>query len=78
MLQQGALDEARALADGNLDDTLPAMRAVGVRELLSHIRGEIALEEAARLAKTNTRRYAKRQLTWIRSNFSSWNSITQQ
>jgi tRNA dimethylallyltransferase len=70
MVAQGALDEVRTLAD--LDPTLPARRALGVPELLRHVQGEIDLETALSAARTATRRYAKRQLTWLRNKMVSW------
>ncbi len=66
MLAAGAVDEARRLAALGLDPDLPVMKAVGVAELLAHVRGEIALDEAAARARRATRRYAKRQVTWFR------------
>jgi tRNA dimethylallyltransferase len=66
MIAEGALDELEALAGLELDPGLPAMKAVGVRELLAYLRGESALERAIAEAKKATRRYAKRQLTWFR------------
>ena len=42
------------------------MKAVGLPELLRHLRGEISLDEAIALAQRATRRYAKRQMTWFR------------
>lgn len=50
-----------------LDPVLPATRAVGLRELIRHLDGEIALEEAVSLAQVATRQYAKRQMTWFRN-----------
>lgn len=69
MLARGALEEARALAALGLDPALPAMKALGVRPLLDHIAGAAALEEAAARAARDTRRYAKRQLTWLRHRY---------
>jgi len=66
MVAAGALREAAALAARDLDPELPAMKAVGVPELLRHLRGEIGLDEAIALAQRSTRRYAKRQTTWFR------------
>jgi tRNA dimethylallyltransferase len=66
MIAEGALDEATALAARGLPSDLPAMKAVGVPELLRHLRGEIPLEDAIALAQRATRRYAKRQMTWFR------------
>ena len=51
---------------------LPAMRAHGVRELAAYLRGEASLDEAIAKAKTETRRYAKRQMTWARRFMQDW------
>ena len=75
MLEAGALDEVRALVDLGLDAGLPVMRALGVRDLMRHLSGELTLEEAAIEAKTQTRRYAKRQMTWLRRNMIAWKSV---
>jgi tRNA dimethylallyltransferase len=66
MLDAGALAEVAKLRKRRLDPALPAMRALGVPHLLRHLEGEIDLEEAARLAKRDTRAYAKRQFTFAR------------
>ena len=66
MLANGAIDEVRALLALGLDANLPAMKAVGVREIASYLRGESSLREAAALAQQTTRRFAKRQFTWFR------------
>ena len=66
MVAAGALDEAAALAARGLDPELPAMKAVGIPELLRHLGGDIALDEAVAAAQRTTRRYAKRQMTWFR------------
>ena len=66
MMSAGALAEAAALAARGLDPMLPAMKGVGVPELLRHLRGEITLDAAIVLATRATRRYAKRQMTWFR------------
>jgi len=67
MVESGALDEARAMRALGLDPSLPATRAVGLRELIRHLGGEIGLEEAIGLAQAATRQYAKRQITWFRN-----------
>jgi tRNA dimethylallyltransferase len=66
MIEAGGLDEARALMVRGLAPGLPAMKAVGVPELLRHLNGEIALDAAVAAAQMATRRYAKRQMTWFR------------
>jgi len=66
MLQAGALEEVRALAERQLDPLLPAMKAHGVPALIRHLRGDISLEDAAEIGRADTRHYAKRQFTWFR------------
>ena len=66
MLGAGALDEVERLAARGLDPLLPAMKAHGVPALIRHLRGELSLEEAATIARADTRHYAKRQFTWFR------------
>jgi len=67
MLDNGLLDEVRAVMDIDgvqLDE--PPLSTIGYREPIQHLRGEIDYDEMVRLVKRNTRRYAKRQLTWFR------------
>ena len=63
MFESGLVDEARELLPFK---DLNALQTVGYSELFPAIEGEYSLEEANRLIKRNTRRYAKRQLTWFR------------
>lgn len=72
MMEKGALDEARHIASRGLDPDLPAMKALGAAELIAHLKGELSLEDAVVLAKRNTRRFAKRQLTWFRNQTPDW------
>jgi tRNA dimethylallyltransferase len=72
MLEAGALEEVRALAARQLDPTLPAMKAHGVPWLIRHLKGEISLDEAAAGGVMDTRRYAKRQVTWFRNQMKDW------
>jgi tRNA dimethylallyltransferase len=66
MIETGALTEAARLAARALDPDLPAMKALGFPELLSHLQGEMRLDAAVAAAQRATRRYAKRQMTWFR------------
>jgi tRNA dimethylallyltransferase len=75
MIEAGALDEVAALAARDLAPDLPAMKAVGYRELAAHLRGEITLAEAIDAAQRETRRYAKRQSTWLRGQMVDWPRI---
>jgi tRNA dimethylallyltransferase len=54
------------LRDRGYGRKLTSMKALGYRELMAHLDGEMSLEEAVELIKRNTRRYAKRQMTWFR------------
>lgn len=72
MIRQGAVEEVAALLERHLDPDLPVMKAIGVPELAAHLAGELSLEEAVVKAKTASRRYAKRQMTWIRGQMADW------
>jgi tRNA dimethylallyltransferase len=72
MLKAGALEEVRALAARGLDPLLPAMKAHGVPWLIRHLKGEISVDVAAAGAIMDTRRYAKRQVTWFRNQMKDW------
>jgi tRNA dimethylallyltransferase len=68
MMAAGFLDEVRQLRDrGDLTPELPSMRAVGYRQLWSHLEGAVTLAQASAQAVSATRQLAKRQLTWMRS-----------
>ena len=71
MMTQGAADEVAALAARGLDPSLPVMKAIGVREIMAMQAGELSAEQALETAARDSRRYAKRQMTWIRNNFNS-------
>jgi tRNA dimethylallyltransferase len=66
MMETGLLEEVKRLKEKGYSRKLTSMKALGYRELMAHLDGEMSLEEAAKLIKRNTRRYAKRQLTWFR------------
>jgi tRNA dimethylallyltransferase len=73
MMEQGALEEVAALP--HLPAAQPIMKAIGVPELLDHLHGKTTKQEAITLAKTATRQYIKRQLTWWRGQMQGWDSI---
>ena len=64
MLQNGAIDEVRNILTLNPSQT--ALNAIGISEIASYINNEISLKQAADMIKQNTRRYAKRQITWFK------------
>ena len=73
MINSGLENEVRNLYDrGMLSDRTTAVQAIGYKEMLSYIKGEITLSDSVELIKKNTRNYAKRQMTWFRR----YNSIS--
>jgi tRNA dimethylallyltransferase len=70
MLEHGAVEEVRALLALGLDPSLPAMKALGVREIAVYVRGECSLDEARAAGQRSTRNYVKRQETWFRHQLS--------
>ncbi len=72
MVEAGALTEIEALLAQDLDPDLPVMKAIGVRAFVAHLRGETSLDAGIAAAKTETRRYAKRQSTWFRHQMRDW------
>jgi tRNA dimethylallyltransferase len=72
MLVEGGVEEVRELLALGLPGTLPAMRAIGVKEIASLLAGEIDRAEAERQLTVATRQYAKRQETWFRNQMSDW------
>jgi tRNA dimethylallyltransferase len=71
MLEQGALDEARANLP-NWDPTRLSAKAIGAPELIAQLNGELTLDQAREAATIATRQFAKRQRTWFRSKMKTW------
>ncbi|RWR23969.1 tRNA (adenosine(37)-N6)-dimethylallyltransferase MiaA [Sinirhodobacter populi] len=74
MLDEGALNEARAVAPFWDPQALWA-KAIGAPELIAYLRGEMDLEAARERAQAATRQYAKRQRTWFRARMTRWHKI---
>lgn len=72
MMDEGAVEEVRSLVARDLDPALPAMKAVGVRELAGWLAGRTTRAEAVEALQQATRNYAKRQLTWFRNQCRDW------
>jgi tRNA dimethylallyltransferase len=71
------LNSAPVSSSGETGHSLSSIKAIGYKEIAQHISGEISLEEAVRLVKRNTKRYAKRQFTWFRKEEGiHWIDIT--
>ncbi|MBL4766195.1 MAG: tRNA (adenosine(37)-N6)-dimethylallyltransferase MiaA [Rhodobacteraceae bacterium] len=75
MVRNGGLEEARRIRALSLAPDLPAMKAIGLRELIAHLDGELSLDGAIELAMRETRRFAKRQYTWLRGQMQGWEQI---
>ena len=76
MIENGAVDEVRALMEKGLDENFPIMKALGTPEIISYIKEEISLAEAIEKAQTNVRNYAKRQMTWFRNQLETKIDVT--
>ncbi|MCB9755639.1 MAG: tRNA (adenosine(37)-N6)-dimethylallyltransferase MiaA [Myxococcales bacterium] len=76
MLAAGWLAEVEKLVAAGYDDRHKAMRSLGYRQLLLHLRGELSLEEAVRTIKAETRRYARRQRTYLRHQLNAETIMT--
>jgi tRNA dimethylallyltransferase len=68
MFEQGLIEEVRLLKGRNLDSSLPAMRAVGYRQVLEYLDGKSSYDEMRQRCLFSTRQLAKRQLTWLRND----------
>jgi tRNA dimethylallyltransferase len=77
MIEHGALQELKALAGRALPADLPLMRAVAVPELLAHLSGRVDLDTALERAIVQTRRYAKRQLTWLHHRLPELRAVAE-
>ena len=78
MIAAGGLDEIAAFRALELPPDLPATRALGVGALSDHLAGRIDLASALGRAKTETRQYAKRQLTWLSKHMIAWTPMQTQ
>ncbi|MEH6630375.1 MAG: tRNA (adenosine(37)-N6)-dimethylallyltransferase MiaA [Halopseudomonas aestusnigri] len=78
MLELGALKEVENLLSLELDPSLPIMKALGVPELAEYLENKVTLDDAISRAQQNTRRYAKRQMTWIRTQYSDANIVNEK
>ncbi|HHB82628.1 MAG TPA: tRNA (adenosine(37)-N6)-dimethylallyltransferase MiaA [Devosia sp.] len=72
MMDQGAVAEVAQLLALKLDDTLPVMKAIGVRQIGDWLAGRISKSQAIKNAATASHQYAKRQRTWFRKQMGDW------
>ena len=76
MITSGGLNEAKSVFAKNYDNSLPIMKAIGVRQLQGYFAGDTNLDDSIALASRDTRRFAKRQLTWFRGQARNWQNVT--
>ena len=72
MFERGLVDEVKRLCDDGYAEALGHLRPLGYKEILDYLGGRCTLEEAIELTKRNSRRYAKRQMTWFRKETVHW------
>lgn len=68
MIERGLIKEVEGLLNMGYEENLKSMNSLGYKEIIGYLKGKYGLEEAIRLLKRNTRRYAKRQMTWFRND----------
>lgn len=78
MMSDGAINEVRRLLARELDPSLPVMKALGVAEIAALLRGDANAEQTLSQLQQNTRRFAKRQLTWFRNQAADWPRAADQ
>lgn len=79
MIENGLVDEVKLLLKKGYSKEVNALNTVGYKEIISYLENEISLERAVELIKRNTRRYAKRQITWFKAdNRIDWISINNE
>lgn len=66
MIERGLVDEVKGLMEKGYGEDNPSMQGLGYRQIMGYLRGNFSLAEAIRLIKRDTRRFAKRQLTWFK------------
>ena len=77
MIEEGLINEVEELYNEGYDKSYQSMQAIGYKEIIDYIEGNTTKEEAVRLIKRNTRRFAKRQITWFKPDDRiKWFDIT--
>lgn len=77
MIEDGLIEEVQGLLDKNYDKNLVSLQAIGYKEIIEYLEGNVTKEEAIERLKTNTRRFAKRQFTWFNGDKNiKWFDIT--
>jgi tRNA dimethylallyltransferase len=75
MFESGLIEETKYLLNSGYDKCLPSMQSIGYKESIKYIEHEIDFETAVELTQKNTRRYAKRQMTWFRNRYTNYSKL---
>ncbi len=78
MIENGLIDEVKALKEKGLEKTFQSMQAIGYKEIFAYLDGELTLNEALDKMKQATRNYAKRQITWFKHMPATWIDVDTQ
>jgi len=68
MIEEGLVDEVQRLLDAGYNPSLPSLSGIGYQEIIRYLRDEISIEKAVQDIKQHSRQFARRQLTWLRSD----------
>ena len=68
MIKDGLIEETKSVLEKGYDPGLNSLNTVGYKEIISYLKNEITIDRAVELIKRNTRRFAKRQMTWFRAD----------
>ena len=78
MISDGLVEEVKGILKSGFNEKLNSLNTVGYKEIIAHLNGEHDLERSVELIKRNTRRFAKRQMTWFRKDDSiKWFDIKE-
>lgn len=79
MIKSGLVEEVKQLSKRGYPLTIKPFQSLGYKQILNYLQGDLSLDEAVSLIKRNTKRYAKRQLTWFRKDPEiKWFTLPQQ
>ncbi|MCX5799879.1 MAG: tRNA (adenosine(37)-N6)-dimethylallyltransferase MiaA [Candidatus Eisenbacteria bacterium] len=79
MLEAGLVEELRRLVQKGFSEAWPSFRTVGYREMVQHLRGEVSYSAATEKVKVQTRRFAKRQMTWLNgASITAWLDVPDE
>jgi len=78
MFAAGLVEEVRRLIDSGVPEDAPSLRGLGYREVVAYLRGMMTLQECVQAVQRNTRRFARRQMTWFRADAAvQWIDVSQ-